>query len=64
MKQKLEFSVGPMFLLFLVFLVLKLTSVISWSWLWITAPLWGGLALFVSILILMGLAALIYNLFN
>lgn len=64
MKQKLEVSVGPMFLLFLVFLILKLTSVISWSWLWVTAPLWGGLALFVSILILMGLAALIYNLFN
>lgn len=27
-------------LLFLVFLVLKLTGVIAWSWWWITAPLW------------------------
>jgi hypothetical protein len=27
-------------LLFLVFLVLKLTKVIDWSWWWITAPLW------------------------
>ena len=27
-------------LLFIVFLVLKLTKVISWSWWWITAPLW------------------------
>ena len=26
--------------LFLVFLILKLTSVIDWSWWWITAPLW------------------------
>jgi hypothetical protein len=33
------------FALFLVFLVLKLTSVISWSWWWITAPLWGTAAL-------------------
>jgi hypothetical protein len=26
--------------LFLVFLVLKLTEVIDWSWWWVTAPLW------------------------
>lgn len=32
-------------LLFLTFLVLKLTAVIDWSWWWVTAPLWGGLAL-------------------
>ena len=28
------------FILFTVFLVLKLTGVISWSWWWVTAPLW------------------------
>lgn len=27
--------------LFLVFLVLKLTNVITWSWWWVTAPIWG-----------------------
>jgi hypothetical protein len=27
--------------LFIVFLVLKLTEIIDWSWWWITAPLWG-----------------------
>jgi hypothetical protein len=27
-------------LLFIVFLVLKLTNYIDWSWWWITAPLW------------------------
>ena len=26
--------------LFLVFLVLKLTNYIDWSWWWVTAPLW------------------------
>lgn len=31
--------------LFVVFLVLKLTGVIHRSWLWVTAPLWGGFAL-------------------
>jgi hypothetical protein len=28
-------------LLFLVFLVLKLTGVVGWSWWWVTAPLWA-----------------------
>lgn len=28
-------------LLFITFLVLKLTEVIDWSWWWVTAPLWG-----------------------
>lgn len=32
-------------LLFITFLVLKLTHVINWSWWWITAPIWGPLAL-------------------
>ena len=26
--------------LFLIFLVLKLTNLIDWSWWWVTAPLW------------------------
>lgn len=34
-------GVGFFGLLFIVFLVLKLTNVIGWSWLWVTAPLWG-----------------------
>lgn len=35
--------------LFIVFLVLKLTHQIGWSWFWVTAPLWGGLALALTI---------------
>lgn len=31
--------------LFVVFLVLKLTGNIDWSWWWVTAPLWIPLAL-------------------
>lgn len=27
-------------ILFVVFLVLKLTHVIDWSWWWVTSPLW------------------------
>lgn len=29
----------------LIFITLKLTGCINWSWWWVTAPLWGGLAL-------------------
>ena len=39
-------------LLFLVFLVLKLTKVIDWSWWWITAPLWGPIGVCVVLLII------------
>lgn len=35
-----------MWSLFLVFLVLKLASVIAWSWWWVTAPLWIPALLF------------------
>ena len=34
-------GIGPCGVVFIVFLVLKLIGVIDWSWLWVTAPLWG-----------------------
>lgn len=33
-------GISATFALFLVFLILKLTGVIAWSWWWVTAPLW------------------------
>lgn len=38
--------------LFLIFLVFKLTGVITWSWWWVTVPLWGPIVLFLLILII------------
>lgn len=38
-------------LLFIVFLVLKLTHVIDWSWWWVFAPVWGPPAFVVLLLI-------------
>lgn len=35
--------------LFLLFLALKLTGVIAWSWWWVTAPLWAGFAIVAAI---------------
>ncbi|PQA59148.1 hypothetical protein [Siphonobacter curvatus] len=45
-------GVGFFGLLFLVFLVLKLLKVITWSWWWVTAPLWGGFAFAIVALII------------
>jgi len=33
-------GIGIAMALFLIFLVLKLTGLIDWSWWWVTAPLW------------------------
>lgn len=30
--------------MFLIFVTLKLCKVIDWSWWWVTAPLWGSVA--------------------
>ena len=40
-------------LLTIVFIVLKLTDVITWSWIWVLAPLWIPFA--VGCLILLGI---------
>ena len=41
--------------LFLVFLVLKLTGNIDWSWWWVTSPIWIPLALGVVVMGIIGL---------
>jgi len=40
-------------ILFLIFLVLKLTNYIDWSWWWVTAPLWITAILYIVIEIIM-----------
>lgn len=39
-------GVGFTGLLLIAFIVLKLTHVIEWSWVWVLAPLWVPLALY------------------
>jgi hypothetical protein len=40
-------------ILFLIFLVLKLTNYIDWSWWWVSAPLWVTAILYIVIAIIM-----------
>jgi len=41
---------GTLSLLGVVFVTLKLTEVIDWSWWWVTAPFWGGIAVALALL--------------
>lgn len=50
-------GVGPLSIMFLIFMTLKLMGYITWSWWWVTLPLWGGIAL----IILIGVLVVIFN---
>lgn len=39
-KNKTNTGIGFTGVLAIVFIVLKLTGVISWSWLWVLSPIW------------------------
>ena len=36
----------------IVFIVLKLTKVVSWSWLWVLAPTWIGFVIAIVLVII------------
>lgn len=57
-------GIGIPTILFIVFLVLKLTNNIDWSWWWVTSPLWIPFALFfaiVAFVILIFIIAIIFG---
>lgn len=45
------FKISFLGLLGIIFIVLKLTGHIAWSWWWVTAPLWGGFVLLIAVVI-------------
>jgi hypothetical protein len=59
-------GIGLTGVLFIVFLVLKLTGNITWSWLWVLSPIWIPIVFFIGsilifLLILIVAIALGYN---
>jgi len=48
-------GIGLAGIVFVVFLILKLTDHIDWSWWWVTAPLWGELVLAAIVLAVINL---------
>ena len=52
-------GIGVVGLLGVVFVTLKLLHIITWSWWWVTAPFWGGIALFCIVFLgIIGVATL------
>jgi hypothetical protein len=65
-KQQRSNGISFAGLLFILFLGLKLAGigqVANWSWWWVTAPLWGGLAFYLAVvigLIAIGIVGMIF----
>ena len=51
MKKSTSNGIGLPGVLFVVFLVLKLTGNIDWSWWWVTSPIWIPLIVGIAILL-------------
>ena len=52
--NKFSINLAPQFttMLTILFIGLKLTNVVSWSWWWVLSPIWIPLAIFSSILLI------------
>ncbi len=48
-------GIGFCGLLTIVFIVLKLTKVITWSWIWVLAPIWIPMAIWLVLIVLVSL---------
>lgn len=44
-------GIGFTGLLTIAFIVLKLCNVINWDWVWVLSPIWGSVALWLTVLI-------------
>jgi len=61
MKPSIDVNINPGFLgiLGLIFITLKLTDYIDWSWWWVLAPIWIPLAFVATVFVIMGIAVLL-----
>ncbi|AOZ63755.1 hypothetical protein SEA_WEASELS2_176 [Rhodococcus phage Weasels2] len=57
MAESQSSGIGLGGLLGVTFIVLKLTGVIAWSWLWVLAPFWIPIAIVLVVLVGLGLIA-------
>ena len=63
-KENTSNGMGIGIVLFIMFLILKLTGTIDWSWWWVTSPLWIPLALGGVIIGIIGVIAIIIERFK
>jgi hypothetical protein len=60
-KRKNSGGIGIGMILFLIFMTLKLTKHIDWSWWWVTAPLWIPALLVLGITLITIVLVLIFG---
>lgn len=51
-------GIGFLGMLTILFIALKLTGYITWSWWWVLAPAWAGIA--IVLVVMLGLAVYVY----
>lgn len=54
-------GMGLMGAVFIVFLAMKLMGYITWSWWWVTAPLWGTFLFWFVVLSVIFVVVAMYN---
>ena len=54
-------SIGFGGLLGITFVILKLTHVIDWKWVWVLAPIWMGAAFVILVLLFILVIAILAN---
>lgn len=57
-------GLGLPIILFIVFLTLKLTNNINWSWWWVTSPLWIPIAFVGALIVIIAFFYAIHNIFK
>jgi hypothetical protein len=57
-------SLSLSLVIFVVFLTLKLSNVIDWSWWWVTSPLWLPFAVVLAVIMIVSAFALISIMIN
>lgn len=57
--EKSTGGVSLTFVVFIVFLILKLTNNIDWSWWWVTSPLWLPIVVAIGVICLILAIAII-----
>lgn len=61
-KSNTSGGVGFSGLLTIVFIVLKLTETIAWSWWWVLSPLWITAAVIIAVVVIGFIVASLFNL--
>ena len=66
MKGSINITI-PVWLIAVVFIILKLTHIIAWSWLWVLSPIWLPFAIVIGawvLIILIGEAIAVHDWIN